>query len=320
MDAAVRAEFQKLAEQLEVSQRKLAELEKQKPNVTVNSFRDRKVSKFNRNVDVDEWIQNVLTYVNSKTDSEQEKVSFIFDHLDEDAKIEIRLHIDQSKATSKELLDVLKDAYGIKDTQFELQQKFFARNQLESESLTDYSHVLMKQLFDLQKLSPDTFRDSQSILKQRFGEGVRDLSLRRELKRLNRERNDLKFVDVRDQALSWVQDSEVGATADSGKFDLLLQTVQQQQQQIEQLTLAVREQSQKVVEVAENRNYRYKDNRKTTKQHGHNQAQSPKQDDDATAKTDTDAEIICNYCAGPNHIAPQCWKRRRDRRREISNR
>ena len=48
------------------------------------------------------------------------------------------------KTTSGELLKLLRNTYSIKQTIFELQQEFYAREQLSSESLHDYSQVLMK--------------------------------------------------------------------------------------------------------------------------------------------------------------------------------
>ena len=59
-------------------------------------------------------------------------MNFILDHLDEAVKIEIRLDIDLDKTTSGELLKLLRNIYSIKQTIFELQQEFYAREQLSS--------------------------------------------------------------------------------------------------------------------------------------------------------------------------------------------
>ena len=146
-------------------------------NVTVNSFKDRKIAHFTSTCDVDEWIQTVKLYIDSKTANEREKVDFVIDHLDEDAKTELRLEIDFTRSTSSEVFQILKNVYSIKDTVFELQQQFYARDQHDNESLSEYSHVLMNKLFSMQKKAPDMYKDTDYILKQRFAEGVSDLSL-----------------------------------------------------------------------------------------------------------------------------------------------
>ena len=113
-------------------------------NIVVNYSKDRKIVKFKPNDDIDEWVKNVELYVKRKFSNEQERVSFISDHLDEDVKTEIRLDIDMDKSTSDEFLELLKNIYSIKQTIFELQQEFYGREQLANESLNSYSHVLMK--------------------------------------------------------------------------------------------------------------------------------------------------------------------------------
>ena len=51
-------------------------------------------------------------------------------------------------------------------------------------------------------------RDSDIILRDQFCENVRDHMLRRELKRLVRERGSLTLLDVRSEAIWWVEEGQ----------------------------------------------------------------------------------------------------------------
>jgi hypothetical protein len=319
----------------ELRNQQLAEDRSQRTtNVTVNSFRDRKIAKFNSQTDVDEWTQTVKVYVDSKTVNEQEKVNFIIDHLDEDAKTELRLEIDLAKSTSAEVFKLLKDVYSIKETVFELQQQFYAREQLENESLSEYSHVLMNKLFFMQKKSPDLYKDTDDILKQRFAEGVLDLSLKRELKRINRESQSLKFFQVRDIAISWIRDCEVKTTTESTELESLRQIVKLQEQKLDELTTVFKNQ----VHVSEQDSFQrnrsgqrfHSRGRSRGRRHYQSQRSESKQTDNGNSKPgdssmkpefkpDDDHVIICHYCQEPNHIAPNCWKRKQDYKKRYSS-
>jgi len=257
------ADLKELADQirglegaLRVSDMRYRALEnREQSHVVVNSVKDRKIEKFNAKIDVDEWVQNVKLYVNKKFESELEKVSFIIDHLQEDVKIEIKLEIDPFKSTSNELLQLLTEIYGIKKTLLELNQEFYARKQETGEPLLSYSHELMNILVLLQKISPDKL-NTDNMMKQRFAEGVQDMTLRRELRRLNRESTQFKFFELRDLAIVWQKDSK----QESSKLDSLTEIITIQQQQIDTLTYVMKEQSQKVAEVAEQHSYYTRDN------------------------------------------------------------
>jgi len=295
-------------------------------NVTVNSFRDRKIVKFTGKENIDEWIQTVKLYVDCRTANEQEKVNFIIDHLSEDAKIELRIGIDIAKATSDEVYTLLRDVYTVKDTVFELQQQFYARNQLDDESLSDYSHVLMNKLFLLQKKSPDMFHSTDEILKQRFAEGVVDLSLKRELKRVNRESEHLKFFQIRDLAHSWMKDSEIKTTSESVEVEALKQTVRQQEQKIEEITSLIKNKFQVSEQYSVQRgrgvsNFRsrgrFRGRGYHSRQNDHLSNSVDSRTDAVSDKNSQDHVIICHYCNIPNHIAPNCWKRRQDRKKQF---
>lgn len=329
----------KLEGELRVAQLRCKTLEDgaqgQSDNIVVNYSKDRKIVKFKQNDDIDEWVKNVELYVKKKFSNEEERVSFIADHLDEDVKTEIRLDIDMDKSTSTEFLDLLKNIYSIKQTIFELQQEFYGREQLANESLHDYSHVLMKLMVLMKKKAPEMYLETDKILKQRFAEGVQDVSLRRELKRLNKEALSLKFFQLRDEALSWIKESK----PETKEIESLKELTSINQQQIHMLTQAMQEQTDKVQRTAEiaqqrfdNSNYNgffnsrsrsrgrsrgvgrgnsgYYRNQKQPSDKGSNN--EPKKDDTSGQRD----PIICHYCSELNHIAPFCWKKRQDLKKQ----
>jgi hypothetical protein len=338
------AELKTLADQirglegaLRVSDLRYKALEdREHSHVVVNSVKDRKIEKFNSKSDVDEWVQHIELYVNKKFDSELEKVNFIIDHLHDDVKIEIRLEIDPLKSTAKQLFQLLTQIYGVKKTLLELNQEFYAREQQFGESLLNYSHELMNILVLLQKKSPNKL-ETDHMMKQRFAEGVQDLSLRRELRRLNRESNKLIFFELRDLAIVWQKDSK----QETSKLDSLTEIVTLQQQQIDTLTNVIKDQSQKVADVTEQHSYynrgkaQYRSrsgyrgrprgrgwnrSHSLNSDHSHSYTTNSTDDDDHVKTKSNEAkegdEMICHYCSERNHIATYCWKRMKDRKEQ----
>lgn len=318
--------------QAELENKELTETSKRAATrIQVNSFKDRKIPKYDGTQEIEEWLRTVRSFVNSKTVSEEEKVNYVLDHLSDEAKLEIRLEVNPLKSTVDEIYKILQNIYGIKQSIFELQQDFYGRDQQEDESLSDYSHVLIKKLLLLQKKDPVMYKDTETILKQRFAEGIQDVSLRRELKRLNRESPTLNFFEVRDQAINWLKDAEgkSGVT-----FDSLLKTVQQQQQQIEKLTATINEQSSSVSEQrhfdrdrGRGRRYgggfrgrgSYPRNGDRVSPYSTDSDKSPSVAEKDTPSDSRKSPIICHYCSQPNHISPNCWKRKQDRAKKYAD-
>ena len=306
-------------------------------NFVVNSTKDRKIEKFISSMDFDEWVLNIELYINKKFSSEQEKVVFIWDHLHEDVKIEIRHQIDCQKSKACEVVALLKNIYGVKKTPFELEVEFYATNQNHGETLTTYSHSLMKILFLLQKQAPHIKANSEQMLKQKFADGVLDHDLKRELKRLNRENNDILFYQLRDLGIDWLKDSR----PETSKLDSLMEMITLQQQQIQTLTDSMKDQSNKMSQVEEH-NASYNRGRGNNRSRGHFRGRSRgrgwSRSRNFNAKSDIGESndsgkgnvnsnddindqdpIICHYCSQPNHIAPNCFKRLRDYKRGALN-
>ena len=92
--------------------------------------KDRKFPKLTREVDITEWLQSIGDFVRHRFGDEKERVMFVMDHLEKEAKTEVRFRICLDKATLDEVLQVLRDLYGSKDSAVQLQQQFYSRNQV----------------------------------------------------------------------------------------------------------------------------------------------------------------------------------------------
>ena len=82
-----------------------------------------------------------------------------------------------------------------------MQQNFYSRQQKVSESVDEYAHALIELILKMEKLNPSLLKKADVLLKERFAEGIFDVSLRREMKRLNKERPDIEFYQIRGEAL-----------------------------------------------------------------------------------------------------------------------
>ena len=108
----------------------------------------------------------------------------------------------------------------------------------------------------MKKSAPDMYANTDQVIKQRFAERVHDRSLRRELKRLNKESPSLKLFQLRDEAVAWMKDSQ----AETSELQSLRELTMLNQQHIQVLTQTMQEQverSQKTADIVQ-QNLTYK--------------------------------------------------------------
>ena len=84
-----------LKEQVDQLQLQLKELSARKMVYS----KDRKFPKLTREVDVTEWLQSIGDFVRNRFGDEKERVMFVMDHLEKEAKTEVRFRICLDKAT-----------------------------------------------------------------------------------------------------------------------------------------------------------------------------------------------------------------------------
>ncbi len=173
----------------------------------------------------------------------------------------------------------------------QLQQKFYSRDQGKDESLSDYSYILMEIMLVLQERDSRTYADSDAILKERFAEGIRDKSLKRQLKWLNLE-SSLKFWQLRDRARSWIEN---GSRATLARSQGVLATSEALHGDFKK---ALEDQQKQIKELSDSISVLAK-------------GLCRKSSDSATGRGQGKIRFLCHYCKGPNHYARDCFKRKR---------
>ena len=141
--------------------------------------------------------------------SGDDRAVVLLDHLGGCAKEEVLCHPLAMWRQSMESLTalLLRSRFGPLETVHSLQAGFHARMQLEGESLADYSRVLMRLHDRIEKAAATLaeghvltlFRDN--VLKEQFAQGVRQQSVRQELRRLALVSVGRPFIEMRDETL-----------------------------------------------------------------------------------------------------------------------
>lgn len=177
---------------------------------TVYLPRERKCPKFSGSgtLTVDEWVEEVESCLRTRHMSELDKALFLYDHLEGTARLEIKFREQSVKGDVKQIIAVLQELYGCSKSYVFLQQKFFDRKQKEGESLQDYSHALMTLMEQVKACNPQAMSNPQALLRDQFCENVKDHMLRRELKRMVRQNEQLSMIDIRKEAIRWVEEGQ----------------------------------------------------------------------------------------------------------------
>ncbi|XP_028290920.1 uncharacterized protein LOC114454569 [Gouania willdenowi] len=152
---------------------------------------------------VDEFIEEVERVIRARGQSSEDGVDFILSLLRGSALEEIRLCIDGEPTGPSELLIWLREAYTEKRSTAQLLQAFYGRQQHVGEDFQAYSHALSHVLRLALKQNPDAVADAKIAVRDQFIEGVRDSSLRRELRKMVRDNPQSTLFDVREEAIAW---------------------------------------------------------------------------------------------------------------------
>jgi len=303
-------------------------------NVVVHTTQDKKMTKFSETDDVDDWCEKARNHPPLKNlTTEREKVNFIMDHLTENPRRTLKLQIDQSKATLQEVCQILKDVYGNKKSLFQMQTDFFKTEQGDN-TIEEFAQIIMMKLLVLKRKDPATYKDTDAILKDRFAEGLQTVSLKREMKRLNREQSEMKFHDLRHLAETWMNDNEENVST-SESVAMFAQVLSKQQDQLDSLSGNI--QSIQTNHVQQQQHHHSQNNPPfyhnqpqrfdqphfrgrgqprgrgyhTGYQPQHNHAQPPGQFgrnsfNDGPQQLRFPRTIYCHYCQQPNHIVRDC--------------
>ena len=196
--------------------------------------------------EVEEWVDDILNDLSTRDMSKKEQAVFIIDHLAGQAKREIRYRSESEKTDPNKILGILCKVFGDSNPATLSKEDFFARNQRERETLLMYSQALLYLAERMIKKDTTLEASRQTLLKGKFIEGLREDSIRRELRKIDMYDKELTFSDFRDKVIKLVGDDlkhkatlvrETRAqTETDGKYTSLTKMISDQQKQITELT------------------------------------------------------------------------------------
>lgn len=160
------------------------------------------------NQTVDEFIDEIERVIRVRGLNSEDQVDFILSHLRGSALDEIRLCMGGEIKQPQELFSYLRGAFREKRTTPQLLHAFYSRRQSDGEDFRDFSHALSQLLNAALQQSSHVVSDPQLALRDQFIEGVRDSTLRRELRRFVRERPHCTLFDIRDEAMMWCMEDK----------------------------------------------------------------------------------------------------------------
>lgn len=160
------------------------------------------------NQTVDEFIDEIERVIRVRGLNSEDQVDFILSHLRGSALDEIRLCMGGEIKQPQELFSYLRGAFREKRTTPQLLHAFYSRRQSDGEDFRDFSHALSQLLNAALQQSCHVVSDPQLALRDQFIEGVRDSTLRRELRRFVRERPHCTLFDIRDEAMMWCMEDK----------------------------------------------------------------------------------------------------------------
>ena len=156
---------------------------------------------------VAEWLQEFDVYARQTGVKDVDRAVALLDHLGGCAREEVLCEPERVRQDCKALVALLLLLFGPPETVPSLSTAFHGRMELDSESLADYSRVLM-QLHNRMAEGAALVLLRDNALKEQFVRGVREQSVRQELRRIALNSVDKSFHHIRDEALHLLQEHD----------------------------------------------------------------------------------------------------------------
>lgn len=174
--------------------------------------RDRKCPYFNgrSSVSITEWVEEAQACMRARCLSTKDQAFFLYDHLEGEARAEIKYRPAAERDDPNKIIGILKDLYGCSQSYVALQEAFFCRKQQDGETLQEFSLALMSLMERVKQRAPAGTLNAEVLLRDQFTEHVLDSSLRRELKQLVRRRPTSTLLEVREEAIRWEREGMPG--------------------------------------------------------------------------------------------------------------
>ncbi|CAL9687217.1 unnamed protein product [Knipowitschia caucasica] len=159
----------------------------------------------NESLTLDEWIEQIRLFAQTRGATEKERAQIVFDHLEGAARTEIKFLQREQRECMDSIFEVLKEVYGCMHSHILLQRRFYNRKQHDGESLIAYSHSLMDLLDSIVKSDAQVAsRAASKDLRDQFIDGVRDQSLKIRLRDLVNIHPDWTIREARVEATKWM--------------------------------------------------------------------------------------------------------------------
>lgn len=161
-------------------------------------------------MEVRSWIEEVKSVMRSRRLTPIDQAYFIYDHLIGEAREEIKYRSQQVREDPERVFDILIAQYSCPLSFISLKEAFYARKQLEGESLREFSHALFSLMDKMIQSCPERrIPDAAQLLRDQFMECVYDGNLSRELRRIVREHPNYDLHDLRDEAVKWEREGRL---------------------------------------------------------------------------------------------------------------
>ncbi|XP_038127148.1 uncharacterized protein LOC119773977 [Cyprinodon tularosa] len=163
---------------------------------------------------LEEWIERIRHFAESRGCTEKERAQIVFDHLEGAARTEVKFLPPQQRECMDSIFNILREVYGCMHSHVSLQRRFYNRKQQDGESLIDYSHSLMDLMdmivkSDAQVVSRVVSKD----LRDQFIDGIRDQTLKIRLRDLVNANPNWTIREARAEATKWM--AQCGAPSKS---------------------------------------------------------------------------------------------------------
>lgn len=196
--------------------------------VKVSIPRERKLRRYGGGRDdkvLEDWISDAHRAVEAQEWTNQEAVEFLYNSLEGAARDEVRLRPADDWKDPDLFFQVLRDVFGEKLSKTQQLQRFFARKQRERESIQDFALSLMSMAEHLARTHESALDNKDQNLRDTFVENLRDLMLRRDLKRYVREHPAATFQAVRQEAQRSLEDTDHGNVRHASSREVVTEPV-----------------------------------------------------------------------------------------------